>query len=186
MPASSILGLLPSSISSILLSIAFARAHPSFANLGNFGAVLPSADLCSAPESPPPIYLVLRRQRMTIKEGRKGAARSLPICPPRSMRMHSGSISDLRSHFSSFSSAGNLEYQAQSPDENALVSAARNFGFVFTKRTPRSITITSDGEVSRLFSARARHRNFRFFKCRRRCTSCCASSTSTTCARGCL
>ncbi len=67
------------------------------------------------------------------------------------MLMHSGSISDLRSHFSSFSLAGNLEYQAQSPDENALVSAARNFGFVFTKRTPRSITITSDGEASRLF-----------------------------------
>jgi len=40
---------------------------------------------------------------------------------------------------------GNLEYQAQSPDENALVSSARNFGFVFTKRTPRSITITFSG-----------------------------------------
>jgi len=26
---------------------------------------------------------------------------------------------------------GVLEYQAQSPDEGALVSAARNFGFVF-------------------------------------------------------
>lgn len=26
---------------------------------------------------------------------------------------------------------GKLEYQAQSPDEAALVSAARNFGFVF-------------------------------------------------------
>ena len=26
---------------------------------------------------------------------------------------------------------GCLEYQAQSPDEGALVSAARNFGFVF-------------------------------------------------------
>ena len=40
-----------------------------------------------------------------------------------------------------------LEYQAQSPDENALVSAARNFGFVFTKRTPRSITVTFNGQV---------------------------------------
>ena len=40
---------------------------------------------------------------------------------------------------------GNLEYQAQSPDENALVSAARNFGFVFTERTPRTITITFNG-----------------------------------------
>ena len=39
-----------------------------------------------------------------------------------------------------------LEYQAQSPDENALVSAARNFGFVFMARTPRSITITFDGK----------------------------------------
>lgn len=34
-----------------------------------------------------------------------------------------------------------LEYQAQSPDEAALVSAARNFGFVFMERTPNSITI---------------------------------------------
>ena len=48
---------------------------------------------------------------------------------------------------------GNLEYQAQSPDENALVSAARNFGFVFTKRTPRSITITFNGQVSNLVRA---------------------------------
>ena len=29
---------------------------------------------------------------------------------------------------------GKLEYQAQSPDEGALVSAARNFGFVFKVR----------------------------------------------------
>ena len=42
---------------------------------------------------------------------------------------------------------GKLEYQAQSPDEGALVSAARNFGFVFKARTPDSITI----EVSKLF-----------------------------------
>ncbi len=41
---------------------------------------------------------------------------------------------------------GVLEYQAQSPDENALVSAARNFGFVFTRRTPRSITVAFNGE----------------------------------------
>ena len=40
---------------------------------------------------------------------------------------------------------GKLEYQAQSPDENALVSSARNFGFVFTGRTQRSITITFNG-----------------------------------------
>jgi len=44
------------------------------------------------------------------------------------------------------SETGSLEYQAQSPDENALVSAARNFGFVFTKRTPRSITINFNGQ----------------------------------------
>ena len=29
---------------------------------------------------------------------------------------------------------GQLEYQAQSPDEAALVSAARNFGFIFMVR----------------------------------------------------
>ncbi len=34
-----------------------------------------------------------------------------------------------------------LHYQAQSPDEDALTSAARNFGFVFKSRTPHSITI---------------------------------------------
>ncbi|XP_055380477.1 probable phospholipid-transporting ATPase IM [Condylostylus longicornis] len=36
---------------------------------------------------------------------------------------------------------GRLEYKAQSPDEAALVSAARNFGFIFRSRTPESITI---------------------------------------------
>lgn len=41
----------------------------------------------------------------------------------------------------SFFYAGRLQYQAQSPDEAALVSAARNFGFVFKARTPNSITI---------------------------------------------
>lgn len=41
---------------------------------------------------------------------------------------------------------GRLEYQAQSPDESALVSAARNFGFVFRARTPNSITIEVKGE----------------------------------------
>ncbi|XP_059080985.1 phospholipid-transporting ATPase ID-like isoform X6 [Tigriopus californicus] len=41
---------------------------------------------------------------------------------------------------------GKLEYQAQSPDENALVSAARNFGFVFLQRSPRSVTISCNGK----------------------------------------
>ncbi|CCD72226.1 Phospholipid-transporting ATPase [Caenorhabditis elegans] len=36
---------------------------------------------------------------------------------------------------------GQLVYQAQSPDEHALTSAARNFGYVFRARTPQSITI---------------------------------------------
>ncbi|KAL8613377.1 hypothetical protein ACOMHN_057097 [Nucella lapillus] len=40
---------------------------------------------------------------------------------------------------------GTLEYQAQSPDEGALVSAARNFGFVFKTRTPSTITIEVHG-----------------------------------------
>lgn len=41
---------------------------------------------------------------------------------------------------------GHLEYQAQSPDEAALVSAARNFGFVFKERSPNSITIDVMGK----------------------------------------
>ncbi|XP_018312349.1 phospholipid-transporting ATPase ID isoform X3 [Mycetomoellerius zeteki] len=41
---------------------------------------------------------------------------------------------------------GKIEYQAQSPDEAALVSAARNFGFVFKERSPNSITIEVMGK----------------------------------------
>ena len=45
--------------------------------------------------------------------------------------------------------SGELLYEAQSPDEAALVSAARNFSFVFKSRTPKSITtiegISEDG-----------------------------------------
>ena len=37
--------------------------------------------------------------------------------------------------------SGGLLYEAQSPDEAALVSAARNFYYVFKSRTPKSITI---------------------------------------------
>ncbi|XP_076016071.1 phospholipid-transporting ATPase ID-like [Genypterus blacodes] len=40
---------------------------------------------------------------------------------------------------------GQLFYQAQSPDEGALVTAARNFGFVFRSRTPESITAMEMG-----------------------------------------
>lgn len=43
--------------------------------------------------------------------------------------------------------SGNLVYQAQSPDEGALVTAARNFGFVFRARTPETITIVEMGET---------------------------------------
>uniref|UniRef100_A0A8C4FA18 Phospholipid-transporting ATPase n=1 Tax=Dicentrarchus labrax TaxID=13489 RepID=A0A8C4FA18_DICLA len=38
-----------------------------------------------------------------------------------------------------------LVYKAQSPDEGALVTAARNFGFVFRSRTPGTITTTEIG-----------------------------------------
>ncbi|XP_060944669.1 phospholipid-transporting ATPase ID [Limanda limanda] len=41
---------------------------------------------------------------------------------------------------------GELHYQAQSPDEGALVTAARNFGFVFRSRTPETITVFEMGE----------------------------------------
>uniref|UniRef100_A0A8C9WC33 Phospholipid-transporting ATPase n=1 Tax=Scleropages formosus TaxID=113540 RepID=A0A8C9WC33_SCLFO len=40
---------------------------------------------------------------------------------------------------------GELLYQAQSPDEGALVTAARNFGFVFRSRTPETISIVEMG-----------------------------------------
>ncbi|XP_012882029.1 PREDICTED: phospholipid-transporting ATPase FetA-like [Dipodomys ordii] len=42
---------------------------------------------------------------------------------------------------------GMLVYQAQSPDEGALVTAARNFGFVFRSRTSETITIVEMGET---------------------------------------
>ncbi|KAM6930861.1 phospholipid-transporting ATPase ID-like [Xenentodon cancila] len=41
---------------------------------------------------------------------------------------------------------GELFYQAQSPDEGALVTAARNFGFVFRSRTPDSISVVEMGK----------------------------------------
>jgi len=37
-------------------------------------------------------------------------------------------------------------YQASSPDEQALVSAARAFGFIFSERTPHSVTLIVHGE----------------------------------------
>ncbi|XP_051896651.1 phospholipid-transporting ATPase ID isoform X2 [Pristis pectinata] len=43
-------------------------------------------------------------------------------------------------------SEGELFYQAQSPDEGALVTAARNFGFVFRSRTPETITVNEMGK----------------------------------------
>ncbi|XP_076863534.1 phospholipid-transporting ATPase ID isoform X3 [Brachyhypopomus gauderio] len=43
-------------------------------------------------------------------------------------------------------SEGELIYQAQSPDEGALVTAARNFGFVFRARTPETITLYEMGQ----------------------------------------
>nr|XP_020671188.1 phospholipid-transporting ATPase IC [Pogona vitticeps] len=42
---------------------------------------------------------------------------------------------------------GELNYQAASPDEGALVTAARNFGFVFLSRTQNTITISEMGTV---------------------------------------
>ncbi|KAJ1080926.1 hypothetical protein NDU88_001114 [Pleurodeles waltl] len=41
---------------------------------------------------------------------------------------------------------GELYYKAQSPDEGALVTAARNFGFVFRFRTPKTITVHELGK----------------------------------------
>jgi magnesium-transporting ATPase (P-type) len=36
---------------------------------------------------------------------------------------------------------GNLKYNSQSPDETALVQAAKNFGYVFKERTQESLTL---------------------------------------------
>ncbi|KAJ7335243.1 hypothetical protein JRQ81_013184 [Phrynocephalus forsythii] len=44
-------------------------------------------------------------------------------------------------------SDGELNYQAASPDEGALVTAARNFGFVYLSRTQNTITISEMGTV---------------------------------------
>ncbi|XP_053743815.1 phospholipid-transporting ATPase ID isoform X1 [Synchiropus splendidus] len=44
-------------------------------------------------------------------------------------------------------SEGELVYKAQSPDEGALVTAARNFGFVFRSRTPGTITTSETGRT---------------------------------------
>ncbi|XP_067412224.1 probable phospholipid-transporting ATPase IM [Emydura macquarii macquarii] len=43
--------------------------------------------------------------------------------------------------------AGELIYLVQSPDEGALVTAARNFGFIFKSRTPETITVEEMGKV---------------------------------------
>ncbi|XP_063311964.1 phospholipid-transporting ATPase IK-like [Pelobates fuscus] len=42
---------------------------------------------------------------------------------------------------------GGIVYQASSPDEEALVTAARNFGYVFLSRNPDSITISELGTI---------------------------------------
>ncbi|XP_073702600.1 phospholipid-transporting ATPase ID [Garra rufa] len=44
-------------------------------------------------------------------------------------------------------SEGELLYKAQSPDEGALVTAARNFGFVFRSRTPGTVTTQELGRA---------------------------------------
>ena len=42
---------------------------------------------------------------------------------------------------------GELIYQVQSPDEGALVTAAKNLGFIFKSRTPETITIEELGTL---------------------------------------
>lgn len=48
-------------------------------------------------------------------------------------------------HFHCVNNAGQINYQAASPDEGALVTAARNFGYVFLSRTQNTITISEMG-----------------------------------------
>ncbi|XP_041060874.1 phospholipid-transporting ATPase IC-like isoform X2 [Carcharodon carcharias] len=49
---------------------------------------------------------------------------------------------------------GQLAYQAASPDEEALVTAARNFGYVFLSRTQNTITVSELG-VQRTYTVLA-------------------------------
>ncbi|XP_029435473.1 phospholipid-transporting ATPase IC [Rhinatrema bivittatum] len=49
---------------------------------------------------------------------------------------------------------GDITYQAASPDEGALVTAARNFGFVFLSRTQSTITISEMG-IERIYDVLA-------------------------------
>uniref|UniRef100_UPI00398F553A phospholipid-transporting ATPase IC-like n=1 Tax=Pristiophorus japonicus TaxID=55135 RepID=UPI00398F553A len=59
---------------------------------------------------------------------------------------------------------GQLLYQAASPDEEALVTAARNFGFVFLSRTQNTITVSELG-VQRTYTMLAM---LDFNSCRKR------------------
>ncbi|NXW11315.1 AT8B2 ATPase, partial [Fregetta grallaria] len=54
---------------------------------------------------------------------------------------------DCRSHITFLLACQVTVYQVQSPDEGALVTAARNFGFVFQARTPETITVVEMGET---------------------------------------
>lgn len=87
--------------------------------------------------------------------------------------------------------AGRLEYQAQSPDESALVSAARNFGFVFKERSPNSITIEVRWWCTQnIYMNNLIQNNIQIVSCRWmervRFMSYYAFWISTMCARGCL
>jgi phospholipid-transporting ATPase len=39
----------------------------------------------------------------------------------------------------------NIKYQASSPDEGALVRGAASQGFIFSKRTPKQLTLYANG-----------------------------------------
>uniref|UniRef100_A0A8C1JTQ3 Phospholipid-transporting ATPase n=1 Tax=Cyprinus carpio TaxID=7962 RepID=A0A8C1JTQ3_CYPCA len=54
-------------------------------------------------------------------------------------------LADPKFFFYDHTLEGDLVYQAQSPDEGALVTAARNFGFVFRSRSPETVTIEEMG-----------------------------------------
>ncbi|KAL0606143.1 LOW QUALITY PROTEIN: Phospholipid-transporting ATPase FetA [Plecturocebus cupreus] len=60
---------------------------------------------------------------------------------------HSSTASNGKLCPGSSSPYGMLVYQAQSPDEGALVTAARNFGFVFHSRTSETVTVVEMGKT---------------------------------------
>lgn len=60
-----------------------------------------------------------------------------------------GSDGKLEMHAAANNDGGQIEYQGESPDEQALVSAAASYGYVLLERSLESILINVMGEPQR-------------------------------------